>query len=239
MLDTIRPILASIQSVPVVRRETDPARDTRPAVAPFVTISQEPGAGGTELAERLVAALNVVDPGDRPWTCWDRELVARVAADLHVAEQIIDSLEERDHSWLSEFLAGLTHLSGHDHSSEAEVYSKTATAIRALARAGRTVIVGRGGVFVTRQMPGGVHVRIVAPFDDRVRHTARHLHLSHNDAAARVREQERNRATFFRRYWPTTNLDAATFAATLNGAQIGTDTMVQMLLPLIRDRART
>lgn len=60
--------------------------------------------------------------------------------------------------------------------------------IRALAISGRAVIVGRGGVFLTAGMPGGIHLRIVAPVRHRITHMAERDGISQEAAAEKVAE---------------------------------------------------
>lgn len=226
-IERIRPILADLRTVPIPHKPE--WAETK--VEPFITISRESGAGAWTLARQLVEALNRNNTGERPWTCWDRELVEKVATDYKLSEELIDSLEETSHSWLSDFLAGLTSGPSED---EARVYGRVAATIRALAQAGRVVIVGRGGVFVTRKMPGGIHVRLVAPWEYRVSFMARTLSQSEEDAAAQIRHMEKNRAAFYHRYWPNESLDAERFTLTLNAAKIDMPAMIEIIQTLTK-----
>src|SRR5687768_787505 len=161
----MRPVVAALRLNELPRRD----RAAPVAVVPFVPSSRQAGAGGTTLAQRLVDRLNEIDRDpQRPWTCWDRELVERVVADHHVAQELIDSLEDVHRTWLEEFFTGLSFAEGTEQADELTVYHRVAATIRALAQLGRVVIVGRGGVCITRNMPGGAHVRLVAPPKDRV-----------------------------------------------------------------------
>lgn len=226
----IRPIMGAIRSVPV------PAKGygvpELPA-EPFITISREPGAGGWSLARHLVDALNIAVRDDHAWTCWDRELVEKVATDLHLSTKLIESLEDRGHSWLSDFLESLS-FSDAGQSDEPRIYSRVAASIKALAQTGRVVIVGRGGVFVTRKMPGGIHVRLIAPFQNRATLIAREFHMTPEQATAHLKELEHHRATFYRRYWPKEALNPENFTLTINTAAVDQATMVEMLTALIR-----
>jgi hypothetical protein len=227
----VRPILASLQTSYLPRRAQ---AEATPVVLPFVTISRQAGAGGWSLAQRLVDRLNELDPDpQRPWTCWDRALVERVAADHHVSQQLIDSLEGSHRTWLEEFLGGLTFGEGGAEPDELGVYLRVARTIRALAHAGRVVVVGRGGACVTRGMSGGVHVRLVAPVAVRVASVMRELNLDQNRAAEHVRKLDRAREAFYRRYWPGHPLDAEMFTVTLNVAALGDEQLVACLLPLV------
>ena len=203
-------------------------------VMPFVTISRQAGAGGTTLAQHLVERLNDVNPdAERPWTCWDRELVERVAADHHISQELIDSLEDVHRPWLEDFFTGLSFGNGAEQPDELAVYHRVAAAIRALARLGRVVLVGRGGVCITRNMPGGVHVRLVAPQRQRIAFMMRKFNVSQDVAAQQVSRLDRNRESFYRRYWPTHPLASEMFTVTLNTADLTEDQLVECLVPLI------
>lgn len=92
---------------------------------------------------------------------------------------------------------------------------------------------GRGGVFITGDLPGGVHVRLVAPHQQRVEATARRLGVPPDEAARWVHEADRNRAIFYRRYWPYKHLVPETFTVTLNTAGLSEDQMAAAVLPLV------
>ncbi len=230
--DRIRPILGAIRTVPVPPQPGK--RLPEPPPAPFITISRQPGAGAWSLAQQLSDALNQIVPAEQPWTCWDRELVEKVATDHHLSARLIDSLEDRGHSWLSDFLESLSFSDSGQQADESKVYSRVAASIRALAQTGRVVIVGRGGVFITRRMPGGIHVRLIAPVEQRVAFLARHYQLPPDKAAARVKELERNRHAFYRRYWPAESLGPETFTVTFNTASVDPPAMIDMLVALVR-----
>ena len=113
----------------------------------------------------LAKRLNAADPGELPWTVWDNELVERVAVEHQLPAASIESLKDQQPSWLEEALGGL--MLG-DHPDELKVYHRVAATTRLLAEMGRVVIVGRGGAFITRNLLGGIHLRLVAPLEFRV-----------------------------------------------------------------------
>ena len=106
-------------------------------------------------------------------------------------------------------------------------------AIRALAELGRVVIVGRGAVYLTGDMPGGVHVRLVAPAGVRIARTAGATGVSVDAAGAWVRDTDRARESFFRRHWPARPLMPEAFAMTLNTAKLSVGQQVSAVLPAL------
>lgn len=196
----------------------------------FVTISRQAGSGGKTLAKELALALTGLEPPDQVWSAWDHELVEKVAADHDIPEPLVDALEDGAHPWFGDFLKSL---SSAPHHGEAKIYRRFALAARTLAAAGRAVIVGRGGVFVTAGIEGGVHVRLVAPLDHRVQRMSDRLQVSLDKAAEHVREVDRNREHFYERHWPDKRVVPETFTITLNTSRLSDGEIVSCLLPLL------
>jgi hypothetical protein len=172
---------------------------------------------------------------EHPWQSFDRELVERIAADHHVSTELIESLEKSSHTWISEFFGGLSHS---DHNpSELSVFRRVVQTVRALARAGHVILVGLGGVLITRDMPWGVHVRIVAPVEWRVKHLARFENITEERSRERVKLLDRDRDAFIAKFWPNQTLRAELFHLTLNSAVMGEDQMVEAIVPLVRESA--
>jgi cytidylate kinase len=183
---------------------------------PFITISRQAGAGGRSIAQKLADRLNELEPGELKWTVWDGELVERVAAEHCVPVSKIQALEDQRPNWLETALSGLTLGATGDNPDHMHVYHSVVATICSLAEMGRVVIVGRGAVRVTREIPGGLHLRLVAPLEHRIAETAASRNLSRHEAAAWVAEVDRNRDAFYKRYWPAHPLTIEEFAAVYN-----------------------
>jgi cytidylate kinase len=226
----VHSILGSIGSVPIPEH---PTKREAPVALPFVTISRQPGAGGWTLAEQLVAEINARPSATQPWTCWDRELVERIAADLHVSNRIIERFEEHNRSWIMDFVSSLSH-SDTASADDEKIYKRVAMTIRSLATAGRTVIVGRGGVFLTKGLTAGVHVRLIAPMEYRVQFMMHEKNITHGQALIQLRELEHNRNVFLKRYWNRDELRPEDFTVVYNTAVLSTEQMVKSILPMLQ-----
>ena len=206
----------------------------KPPPRAFVTVSRQPGTSAHLFSHRLAERLN--SPPGNDWTTWDNELFDKVSAEHAIERQVLEAIEEQPLTWLDEFVRGFSHNSGQRHVSEMYAYRRVAMAIRALAIAGHTVLVGRGSQFVTAGLPGGIHVRLIAPLDHRIKLVAEKYKLTTLQATARVATAERNRQIFYRRYWPGKEVKPESFAMTLNVAELSVDELVECVLPLVRMR---
>ncbi len=225
----IRPILGAIRSVQAPIRTI---HAEVPAPTPFITISREAGAGGRSLAERLVERLNEIDPGERAWSAWDRELVEKVAADHAISTRLVESLEVQTHSWIQEMLGGMS-VNNDAYVDEAKIYRRVASTIRALAQVGRVVIVGRGGAYITAGMDGGMHARLVAPEPWRIDYMAKLMNVPLDVAAGEVRRLDHNREAFLKRYWPGRAHRMDMFTLTLNVSQLTEEQAVTCITQLV------
>jgi hypothetical protein len=200
----------------------------------FVTVSRQPGAGGISFSHRLAQSLNAT--GDNDWSAWDRELVEKVSAEHNISQELIDMIPDRQHSWFTALVDAICSHPPTPEFAELRAYKRVIVAIRALAEQGHAVIVGQGGTFVTEQMPGAIHLRLVAPLEHRIKHVAEREHLSLHGAAARAAEMDVNRAEFFRRFWHRKTIGPEEFTMTLNAAELSVEEMVETTLPLVRSR---
>ncbi|MGN6369912.1 MAG: AAA family ATPase [Phycisphaerae bacterium] len=208
---------------------------------PFITISRQAGAGGRTLARGLVERLNrlahtsvedsAVEPS--PWQGFDRELVERIAQDHHLSTELIESLEYSSQSWLQELLTGFS-LSDSAGAGEVSIVRRMAQTIRALAQAGNVVLVGYGGVFITRDMPCGIHVRVVAPLELRVEWLVKTRGIDAKHARREIEILDAQRDAFFRRYWPKHPLTPELFHLGLNSGLMNEEQMVDCVLPLVK-----
>ncbi|HUO06716.1 MAG TPA: cytidylate kinase-like family protein [Phycisphaerae bacterium] len=210
---------------------------------PFITISRQAGAGGHTLARGLVERLNrlahssmsVEDStsGAQPWQSFDRELVERIGRDHHLSTELIESLERSSHTWLEEFFRGLGHTDSRVP-GELAIVRRAAQTIRALAQGGYVVLVGLGGVFITHNMPGGIHIRVVAPLEARVQWEVKSRNITEKQARREIEIMDAERDAFFRKYWPNKQLAPELFHIALNSGMMNEEQMVDCVLPLVK-----
>ncbi len=88
--------------------------------------------------------------------------------------------------------------------------------IHDLAQGGEVVVVGRGGQAVLKDMPGVLHVQVVAPFGKRVTALMASQGIDRQEAVARLRASDRARSDYLKRYHDVDWLDPALYDLTIN-----------------------
>ncbi|MDP3767846.1 MAG: cytidylate kinase-like family protein [Dehalococcoidia bacterium] len=102
----------------------------------------------------------------------------------------------------------------------AERYLATLTEIiRELASHDNVLIIGRGSQVILRDRPDALHVLIVAPLEHRVEEYARREGVSEEQASKGVREGDRGRAEFHRKFFNVAVDDPSLYHVTINAAR--------------------
>lgn len=164
---------------------------------PFVAISREFGCEALPLAQLLVQTLNERCHPSIPWVSYDRELLDRVAEELHMERAILDMLDGQRRDEMSELFDNIINRKVED----AVVVRKLAELIRTLAVHGHAVLVGRGSSLVTQDLRNGVHIRLVAPRPWRIHTLADRRNLTVREAEKMVDEGEKQRQHYINTFF--------------------------------------
>jgi cytidylate kinase len=199
----------------------------------FITISRQAGAGAKQFAARLAERLNARSSDGPRWTSWDRELVEKIAQDDHLSTELIDSLTEHSRSWVDQLLADVGSTVSKHVPDDFRIYRRVAQAIRALAQHGRVIVVGRGGMCITRDMRGGLHIRLVAPLEHRINALVGRYMISRTEAAGVVHGIDLGRADFYRHFFPEMRFAPEQFSVTFNTSAVTEDQLLSAIVALI------
>lgn len=143
----------------------------RPAdqTGPVITISRLTGCDGREVAAELVAQMNLRYDTNR-WKWVDKDIIYHAAYELKTdtnrVETYYQGLGMPDISQMIMAFSG-------SYVTDSSVKKAIREVVMSIARDGYAVIIGRGGVSITRDMVNALHVRLVAPVYWRVQNVMR------------------------------------------------------------------
>ena len=218
----------------VAYREAHPRPPGRSAYRPFVTVSRQTGAGGHTLARVLLQAMDKEDdPLFQGWQVFDRELCEKLMEDpkLRVSTQSLLTEEYR-----SEIEDTIFSILGGETPRYA-VVKKLFETIRTFATLGRVIIVGRAGMCVTRGLPDGVHLRLVASEATRVKRMMGLLQVSEKEARETVYKQDRDRARLVRDHFSRDIHDPLLYDVTWNTETVSFEAIAAPVIALIKHQA--
>lgn len=102
--------------------------------------------------------------------------------------------------------------------------------IRGLASEGDVLIVGRGGQVLLKNHPSALHVQIVAPSAFRVRVVVQRLGVDKKAAQNRVRDSDRARSDYLRRYHDVNWLDSTLYYLVINTGRVSMDLAMDLVI---------
>jgi len=166
-----------------------------------ITISRQLGSLGTEIAQTVAQRQ-----GYR--LVW-RDLINQAARQAGAPEVALAAIDDLG-------LLGLTP------SAEAmDAYHQAVRQIMGqLADEGCVVIVGRAGQVVLAGRPDVLHVRIIAPADQRAQRLAQSQGVALAAAQAQVRASDRSRRAYLRRHYRVAWDDAQLYDLVINTAKL-------------------
>lgn len=226
---------------------------------PVITVSNQFGAGGPEVAKDLAKRLGV--------DYVDKEIIHRVALEVNVPDEEVEEFEAEHHNKLKSFFSTIFDLDAlkkkakvrEDALSEAryddrdkipfhyrvdgwidgDIYKQMVVKIiSSLGQRRGVVIVGRGGQCILKDNPRTLHVRFVAAFEDRVAWTAERRGLSLQQAREFVHKIDARSQDYLRFYFECDPDQPALYHVTLNTSKLGLDRCADVVETLARDVAR-
>jgi cytidylate kinase len=196
---------------------------TSPSVPASLTVavSREAGARGETIGRRAAKKLG--------WQAYNQELLEYTAQEgpfrhvmAHLPLQVARWAEERLQVLLRE-----QNLS--QHPSVADL----ARIVLALGAQGEVVLIGRGAGNI---LPASstLHVRIVAPLEERIAYMAQWLRLTESEAAEQVRQRDARRSEFIETHFHRRPSDVHQYDLVLNSSLLGEDLCAELIVRAAR-----
>ncbi len=201
---------------------------------PFVTISRQAGAGGHTLARDILRALEKRFPADfaEGWEVFDHKLCAMIAQDEKLGISFDALVAEEYRSEISQIIHDLVR----QKASRYVVYKRMFEVVRILATLGKCVIVGRGGMCVTGDMPVGVHLRLVAEPETRVKRMMGLLEKGREAAEKTMRDQDRDRKRLVRDFFSRDIEDPQLYDIVVNTDRVTPPEAAELAVDLIAQK---
>jgi cytidylate kinase len=177
------------------------------------TVSREAGSLGTEIARAVASKLQ--------YEYLDKEQIEKALVDCGLPMPEVEKFDEKKPPfWVSWQIQSRRFL----HAIQAVVYD--------FARRGNTVIVGRGGQVLLRDIPGVVHLRLLAPFAVRVGRIMEREKVDEKQAIRLIHRRDRDSAGFLRFFFEVDWEDPALYDLVINTQRISADLAVGMISSL-------
>lgn len=190
-----------------------------------VAISREAGARGASIAKRAGAKLG--------WQVYSQELLEYMAQEGTFRQQVIDQLPAGGAEWIDGQLDRLLKqqmLSVHPSILE------LARMVLSLGVQGETVLLGRGAGNI---LPAAstLHVRLIAPLEERIAYMSQWMRLTREEASDQVRKRDQRRAEFLRTHFHGKPTDPYQYDMVLNTSLLGEDRCAEIIVEAARQKS--
>lgn len=161
---------------------------------PVVTISREFGCDAKGLANLLASRLNefyLPIGAKQTWAVVSKEILMETARQLQTDSKKIEyvfSFEKRN--LVDDFMLSL---STKNHLSDWIVKEAIKKVIREFAESGFTIIIGRAGAQIARDIEKSVHIKLVAPLEFRKHLIINKYNIPEKDAEKKIHEMDSGR----------------------------------------------
>ena len=192
--------------------------------APVVTVSIEPGSGGSVVARKIADRLG--------FAFFNREIIKEIAESVRINPEVIENIEKDRFSGIEDFIASCLR----DQYLWPGLYLEHLKKVLfTLGEQGRAVIVGRGANFI---LPAEKRfsIRVVAPLELRVRNIAAAFDTPAGKARSRIKVREEKRTVFIKKSFQKNVRNPLHYDMVVNTGSLSLENAVDMVCLYLQNR---
>lgn len=215
-----------------LERSVDLKKETK-TPGPVITIARDFGCYSSEIANLVTEQINEKSADEYAWRWLSHEILTEAAESLKVEPTRISHIfgaEERP--YVQEIIESLT---SNKYVCDENIKNTIVRIVRKYAQEGNVIIVGRAGSAVTRYIKQSLHVKLIAPFDWRVKRIQERFQLSQNAAQKKVIEVDASREKFMS-FYDGNKPDGELYDAIYNRATMTNEQIVENITFLARSK---
>jgi cytidylate kinase len=168
-------------------------RETPGAAFRFVTIARDRGCLSEEITRELARRMG--------WHVFDSEIVAYIAQNGHVSENLVRQLDQRSQSLFEATIERLLRMPEYPSFGSDEYHESLLKTLVCLATHGSAILVGRGANFALSEETQGLRVRLTASPEIRVQRLTESWKVTAEEARRRMQADDEERRRFIRQYY--------------------------------------
>lgn len=215
--------------------KSGPTIDPKKGRFPFITISRQAGAGGNALASALEEKILKLhaEPLFQGWQLCGPQLREMLSQDPSL-KNMVESLRRTEyHSHAEDFIAQCIY----GGSSQDVVIKKMFHLMRAFAIHGKVIFVGRGSTLLTRDLPLGIHVRLEASMESRVKRLMPAFGPDEKKVRQVIEEKDKAKAELVKTFFNKDVHDPLLYDVRWNTDRVPIGEIAKLLIEMIRDKA--
>lgn len=202
---------------------------------PVITISREYGCAAKLVAQKLSEKLSQKKDKwgkTHNWKWYSKEILEESARQLQLdPSEIAYVFNYEKRSTLEEFFNSFTHY----YHSDKKIRNTIGKVIRDIAVQGHAIIVGRGGIAITRDIARSLHIHLHAPLEWRAARVSERYGCTPEQAKERCMEIDKKREEF-KNYFQGKGTDYTWPDLTINSMTLSIDEIVEIIIRAVELR---
>jgi cytidylate kinase len=203
---------------------------------PVITISREYGCPAKPIAAKLAEALSELKNSKgikHSWKWYSKEILDESAKQLKMDPAKIKYVfdYEKKGSWEDFF----NSFSGKYYHNDRQIRNTIGRVVREIGEQGHSIIVGRGSIAITRDIPRSLHINLEAPIEWRAIRISERYNLTFEKAKEAAIDTDKKRKEF-RDYFQGKNTDYTVADATFNCMTLSVNEIVELIVEMVKIR---
>jgi len=194
----------------------------------IITISRQYGSGGREVGERVAELLG--------YAYYDKELIKRLA---QLGDIDIDLVRSGGEGLMSKLSSLFMHAGSEGRDEDSlplpdRLFLTQARCIKQIAEEGPCVIIGHNADYILQERDDVFNVFIHADWEPRKQRVMARNNLTEQEAEARIKKIDRNRASFYEQYTERRWGRAANYDLSCSSSYFGIEKLAELIVHIVR-----
>ncbi len=210
--------------------------NSKSKIGPVVTISREYGCPAKRLAGMLSSALNRIELENyskHRWHWIGKEILEESAKELNLKPTMIREVVNKEQSGVVDDI--VKSLSHRYYPGDIKIKKTIGEVIRSFAEHGHVIIVGRGGVSITRDIANSLHIRLMAPLEWRVNDVSKKQMISLSEAKKKILHIDSQRESI-REFFEKKKVENDEFDVIFNYMTLDEDDIIATIIRLMETK---
>jgi cytidylate kinase len=218
------------------KSEPGKSKKSKNQFGPVVTISREYGCPAKRLAGMLSSSLNRIELENyskNRWSWIGKEILDESAKELNLKPTMVREVVNKEmNGVVDDIVLSLSHKY---YPGDRKIKQTIGDVIRDFAEQGHVIVVGRGGVSITRNIPNSLHVKIQAPLEWRINDVSNRQMISLSEARKKIEHIDAQRE-MIREFFEGKKVDDSIFDVVFNYMTVSEEVIISTIIHMMEMR---
>lgn len=191
----------------------------------FIAITRDFGCHEEEIIPELEKVLG--------WKVYGKSLLNHIAEREELSRNFLETLDERKQTQVEDWVNYLIHSGA---ILQKDYVLKITRLMAAIVRNENAILLGRGVNFILNERKEGLRIKLIAPFDDRVKNIMQVRSLNMEEARSLVKEKDTERDAFIKTYFKVGSPAASEFDLAFNTSVVSTDLICATVTFVLKEK---